>query len=117
MLYVYEKEAGWGITRPIKRYVETNEKYLKKFDQSKYSSFIKYLEFKNQYGDIYLKQYLMEDLNGLKNYSRLMMNLSKLRTKFWHRIQLSGRHWIPIELTKIAWKYTSFTKKKSSTLN
>ena len=50
MLMMFEKGIRAGMTHISKRYAEANNKYMKKFDKTKPSSFIQYLDANNLYG-------------------------------------------------------------------
>ena len=50
MLMMFEQGIRGGITHISKRYAEANKKYMKKYDETKPSSFIHYLDANNLYG-------------------------------------------------------------------
>ena len=50
MILDYENGIWGGITKPISRYAEANNKYMHGCDKTKERSCISYLHFINQYG-------------------------------------------------------------------
>ena len=50
MILDYENGIRGGITRYICQYVKANNKYMHRQDETKESSYISYLDFKNHYG-------------------------------------------------------------------
>ena len=49
MLLMVEKEIREGIYYAIHRYTKANHKYMKNYDRNNESSYIQYLNAKNQY--------------------------------------------------------------------
>ena len=50
MLMMFEKGIRGGISHISKRYAEANNKYMKKYDETKLSTYIQYLDANNLYG-------------------------------------------------------------------
>ena len=50
MLLMLEKGIRGGICHAIRRYVKTNNKYIKDYDKSKESSYFRYWNANNLYG-------------------------------------------------------------------
>ena len=50
MILDYENSIRGGITRAICHYVKANNKYMHRQDETKESSYISYLDFKNHHG-------------------------------------------------------------------
>ena len=50
MLLIIEKGIRGGICYAIHRYAKTNNKYMKKYDKNKESSYLMYLDANNIYG-------------------------------------------------------------------
>lgn len=48
MIFVYKNGIRGGITRAFCHYVKANNKYLHDYNKTKGTTYIKYLDFKNQ---------------------------------------------------------------------
>ena len=64
MLLMIEEGIRGGICQAIYRYTKANNKYMKNFDKNRISSYLEYLDSKNQYGWTMCKNHQFEVLNG-----------------------------------------------------
>ena len=61
-----EKGIRSGTCHAIHRYVEANNKYMKKYDKNKESSYIQYLDANNLQGGAMSQKLPADDLKGKK---------------------------------------------------
>ena len=64
MLLIVEKGNRGGICHSIHKYAKANNKYMKKYDKDKESSYLEYLDPKNLYGWAMSKKFLQMVSNG-----------------------------------------------------
>lgn len=71
MLLDCENGARRGVIRVIHHYTEASNKYMHDYDKSKESTYVLDPDFKNQYGYLYHKNFLMAGKKLLKMYQCL----------------------------------------------
>ena len=72
MLMMFEKGIRGGITHISKRYAEANNNYMKKYDETKSSTYIQYLDANNLYG------WAMSQKLPTHGFKRIDVNKSKV---------------------------------------
>ena len=70
MLLIVEKEVRGGICHAIHRYTKANNKYMRNYDKNVISSYPKYLDAKNLYGQAMSQKLPVNGFKWIKNLSK-----------------------------------------------
>ena len=77
MLLMVEKGIKRGICHSIYRYAKANNKYMKRYDKNKESSYLQYWDVKNLYGWAMLQKLPINDFEWIKDTSQFNEDLIK----------------------------------------
>ena len=77
MLLMVEKGIKRGICHSIYRYAKANNKYMKRYDKNKESSYLRYWDVKNLYGWAMLQKLPINDFEWIKDTSQFNEDLIK----------------------------------------
>ena len=79
MLLMVEEGTRGGIYHSIHRYAKANNKYMKKYDENKESSYIQYLDANNLYGWEMSQKLHVNGFKWIKNVTEIDEIYKKLR--------------------------------------
>ena len=93
MLLMFEEGTRGGISQAIHKYAKADNKYTKCYNKNALLSFIQYLDGTTCMDGLCVKNFLLEDLNGL-----ILKNMLEERQKIIMMIEAqsitSSRYWI-----------------------
>ena len=114
MLLDYEIGVRGGITRVLRHYTESNNKYINDYDKSKESTYVLFLDFSNQFWYSLTKKRPYGGQELLKDISMFTTNFTMLVYTLIIGLYINYWWWLLIILTFItqrsavfAWKYSN----------